>query len=143
MRNLLTLLPLVLSIGCASSGANRADQDMIIKEFYATVHSVKSVELSSDVGTGFLVGAGIGALDSSDGDSGDIIVGTMVGALFGGLFSMLAEGDRQAYEYQLYSAAEGNFSLVQQKSLTEQTGCVRVRVAQKTSISAAPMAYCS
>ncbi|GGF10934.1 hypothetical protein GCM10008027_39730 [Pseudoalteromonas gelatinilytica] len=54
------LIGLLFLGGCASQGVDRADQNVMIKRFYATVTSVKPVKLSSNVKTGIAAGSAIG-----------------------------------------------------------------------------------
>jgi len=131
------LLTLVLLTGCATQGINRADQNEITKEFYASVISIKKVKLSSEVTTGIVGGAAIGVIDELDGNHEDMITGGLAGALVGGLFTALFEGSNIAYEYTLNSKVEGEFSIIQKEKIDTKTGCVKVRISNKASISVA------
>ncbi len=129
------LFSLALLSGCATQGIDRADQNQVIKEFYASIASVKQVQLSSSVKTGIVGGAAIGFIDELDGNHEDMISGALAGALVGGLFTALFEGSNKAYEYSLHSKSEGNFAIIQKKKIKTSTQCVRVRIGNKTSIS--------
>ena len=136
-------LLLLLLTGCATPGVDRAEQNIIVKEFYASVQSVKAVTLSSDVKTGVLVGAGVGVIDELDGNSQDMIAGGIAGALVGGLFTAIFEGSDDAFEYSLFNKEQGVFTLVQKQQIAENTKCVKVRVADKASISPVDNNYCN
>ena len=137
-----SLLTLVLLSGCSSQGVDRADQNEITKEFYASIESIKQVTLSSHVKTGIAGGAVIGVADELDGNHEDMIAGGIAGALVGGLFTALFEGNNEAYEYTLKSENEGGFTLIQKELIDIHTGCAKVRVSGKTSISKASKENC-
>ncbi|GLX78815.1 hypothetical protein tinsulaeT_21550 [Thalassotalea insulae] len=137
------LLPLLLLSGCATPGVDRAEQNHVVKEFYASVQSVKAVTLSSDVKTGVLVGAGVGVIDELDGNSEDMVAGGIAGALVGGLFTAIFEGSDEAFEYSLHNKEQGQFTLVQKEQITKNSQCVKVRVANKASISPVANSYCN
>ena len=82
-----SLIALLLLSGCASQGVDRDDQGHIIKHYYATVESIEKVKLSSEIGTGIMVGAGIGLAEDLDGNTEDMMSGAIAGALIGGLFT--------------------------------------------------------
>lgn len=137
-------LPLfALLTGCATQGIDRAEQNVIIQEFYASVQSVKPVELSSHVKTGILAGAGAGLLEESDGNGDDMLTGVLVGGLVGGLFTKISEGSNQAYQYTLYSEQQGVMTLIEKEQVDTSTGCVKVRNGRKVTISTAPQSFCS
>ncbi len=138
-----TFLLLLLLTGCATPGVDRTEQNIIVKEFYASVQSVKAVTLSSDVKTGVLVGAGVGVIDELDGNSQDMIAGGIAGALVGGLFTAIFEGSDDAFEYSLFNKEQGVFTLVQKQQIAENAKCVKVRVADKASISPVDSNYCN
>lgn len=133
----------LLLVGCATPGVDRADENQMIQEFYAEVKQVTPVEFSSEVGTGVLVGAGVGVLDNLDGDSEDMFAGALVGALFGGLFTGLAEGSDQAFEYQLYSPERGDVTVIQKEAIGHAVTCVKVRVSSTASVYPAPAERCA
>ncbi|MDO6427438.1 hypothetical protein Q4489_10455 [Thalassotalea sp. 1_MG-2023] len=132
----------VMMSGCASPGVDRAEQQKLIQEFYASVVDITPVTLSSNVGTGVLVGAGVGILDESDGNSDDMIAGGIAGALIGGLFTAITEGSDEAFEYSLFNAERGNLTLIQKEHLTNAT-CVKVRIADIATISVVNSAFCT
>ncbi len=131
------LISLLLLSGCATQGVNRADQNEIIKEFYASVSSVQQVKLSSEVKTGMASGAVIGVLDELDGNHEEMIAGGIIGALVGGLFTAIFEGSDTAYQYSLSSAIDGPFSVIQKEKIDTESGCVKVRLGHEVSISSA------
>jgi uncharacterized protein YcfJ len=137
------LLTLVLLSGCATQGIDRADQNKITKEFYASVISIEQVKLSSEVGSGIVGGAAIGVIDELDGNREDMIAGGLVGALIGGFFTALFEGSNEAYQYTLNSAVEGEFSIIQKERIDTTTACVKVRIGNKASISAVAEDNCN
>ena len=60
---------LLLLTGCAAGpGIDRAEENQIVTEFYATVDSVRPVELSSQMKTGIMMGAGVGVIEELDGN---------------------------------------------------------------------------
>jgi outer membrane lipoprotein SlyB len=133
----ISLLILLVLSGCSSTGVDRADQNKITKEFYASIDSVKQVKLSSQVKSGIAGGAVIGVIDEIDGNHEDMIAGGLAGALVGGLFTAFLEGGNEAYEYKLTSESEGEFTLIQKDKIDIHTGCAKVRVSVKTSIQTA------
>jgi outer membrane lipoprotein SlyB len=141
-KYILGFVSLSILTGCASQGVNRADQNEIVQEFYASVESVKQVELSSEVKTGIVGGAVVGTIDELDGNSEDMISGAIAGALVGGIFTAIFEGSNDAYEYQLKSKQKGNFALIQKEQLAENAGCVKVRVASKVQLSSTDAVNC-
>ena len=134
---------LLLLTGCAAGpGVDRAEENQIVTEFYATVDSVRPVELSSQMKTGIMMGAGVGVIEELDGNHEDMISGAIAGALVGGLFTALFEGSDEAYEYQLSAQRQGAFSIVQKEQLPLDTQCVKVRVADKATLEKAPNEWC-
>ena len=125
---------LVLISGCSTQGVDRANQNKIIKEFYASVVSVEQVKLSSEVKSGIVGGAVIGVIDELDGNHEDMIAGGIAGALIGGLFTALFEGSNKAYQYKLNSVIEGEFSIIQKEHIDTKTGCVKVKISNKASM---------
>ena len=142
MAKLISLLPILFIIGCSTTGVDRTEQNTIVKEYFATVSSVTQVELSSEVQTGIATGAGIGLIDNLDGNREDMIAGTIAGGVIVGLFTALFEGDNTAYQYALNSSVEGKFTLVQKDKIDISSQCVKVRQAQKVSISSVPSEMC-
>ena len=136
------LLIAVFITGCASQGIDRAEQNIITKEFYASIQSVKQVELSSSVKEGIAGGAMIGFIDEMDGNHEDMIAGGIAGAIVGGIFTALFEGSNKAYEYALNSENEGDFTLVQKELVESDSKCVKVRVSKNVSISAVAAENC-
>ncbi len=132
----------VMMSGCATPGVDRAEQQKLIQEFYASVVDVTPVTLSSNVGTGVLVGAGVGILDESDGNSEDMIAAGIAGALIGGLFTAITEGSDEAFEYSLFNAERGSFTLIQKEHLIDAR-CVKVRVADIATINVVDSAFCT
>jgi len=53
-----SLIMVILLSGCASPGIDRADQNQVVKRYYASVESMQKVTLSSEVGTGIAAGEG-------------------------------------------------------------------------------------
>lgn len=131
------ILVLLLS-GCASQGVDRTSQNQLIKRYYASVESEQKVTLSSEVGTGIAAGAGFGFVDSLDGNSEEMIGGGLVG----GLFTALFEGGNTAYQYNLYAADEGEFTVIQKKKLDKNTECVLVNSANKITLTPIDKSYC-
>jgi len=127
---------------CSTPGVNRDDENIIVKAMYAQVQSVEPITLSSEVNTNAAAGAVIGVLDNADGNREEMIGGAVVGALVGGLFTKLAEGSNEAYQYNLYSEQEGHFSIVQKELVDVQSQCVHVRIASEVSVQSAPESYC-
>lgn len=142
MKKAILFVALLLS-GCATPGVNRADQNTMIKEFYASVESIKQVELSSEVKTGIVGGATIGVLDEIDGDHEDMIAGAIAGALVGGIFTALFEGSDVAFEYALHSKKEGAFAIIQKDKIELQSNCVKVRVAKHVLMQPAAKGKCN
>lgn len=137
-----SLIALLLLSGCASQGVDRDDQGHIIKHYYATVESIEKVKLSSKVGTGIMVGAGVGLAEDLDGNTEDMISGAIAGALVGGLFTALFEGGNTAYQYTLNDAENGDFIVIQKKKLPNTTRCVRVKTGNKVKLEAANNSFC-
>ncbi len=137
-----SLLTLMLLSGCASQGIDRAEQNHLIKEFYANVESYEQVELSSNVKTGIVAGGTAGVIDELDGNHEDMIAGGLAGALVGGLFTAILEGSDEAYKYSINSDEEGTFTLIQKELIDIKTGCVSVRVSNEVTISPAPKESC-
>ncbi|TMN84720.1 MULTISPECIES: hypothetical protein [unclassified Pseudoalteromonas] len=137
-----SLIALLLLSGCASQGVDRDDQGHIIKHYYATVESIEKVKLSSEVGTGIMVGAGVGLAEDLDGNTEDMISGAIAGALVGGLFTALFEGGNTAYQYTLNDAENGEFIVIQKKKLPNSTRCVRVKTGNKVQLKAANNSFC-
>ncbi|MBW4966639.1 hypothetical protein KZZ04_09710 [Pseudoalteromonas sp. CR1] len=137
-----SLIALLLLSGCASQGVDRDDQGHIIKHYYATVESIEKVKLSSEVGTGIMVGAGVGLAEDLDGNTEDMISGAIAGALVGGLFTALFEGGNTAYQYTLNDAENGDFIVIQKKKLPNTTRCVRVKTGNKVQLEAANNSFC-
>ncbi len=129
------LLSLILLSGCSTQGINRAELNEITEEFYASVVSIKQVELSSELKTGIAAGAAIGVIDELDGNHEDMIAGGIAGALVGVFFTALFEGSNKAYQYALYSQDGEEFSIIQKEKVAVTTGCVKVRMSNKTSLS--------
>jgi outer membrane lipoprotein SlyB len=137
-----SLIALLLLSGCASQGIDRDDQGHIIKHYYATVESIEKVKLSSEVGTGIMVGAGVGLAEDLDGNTEDMISGAIAGALVGGLFTALFEGGNTAYQYTLNDAENGEFIVIQKRKLPNTTRCVRVKTGNKVQLEAANNSFC-
>jgi outer membrane lipoprotein SlyB len=137
-----SLIALLLLSGCASQGVDRDDQGHIIKHYYATVESIEKVKLSSEVGTGIMVGAGVGLAEDLDGNTEDMISGAIAGALVGGLFTALFEGGNTAYQYTLNDAENGEFIVIQKRKLPNTTRCVRVKTGNKVQLEAANNSFC-
>ena len=135
------ILVLLLS-GCASQGVDRTSQNQLIKRYYASVESEQKVTLSSEVGTGIAAGAGFGFVDSLDGNSEEMIGRAIVGGLVGGLFTAIFEGGNTAYQYNLYAADEGEFTVIQKKKLDKNTECVLVNSANKITLTPIDKSYC-
>ena len=135
------ILVLLLS-GCASQGVDRTSQNQLIKRYYTSVESEQKVTLSSEVGTGIAAGAGFGFVDSLDGNSEEMIGGAIVGGLVGGLFTALFEGGNTAYQYNLYAADEGEFTVIKKKKLDKNTECVLVNSANKITLTPIDKSYC-
>lgn len=137
-----SLIIVLLLSGCASQGIDRANQNQIVKRYYASVKSVKQVTLSSEVGTGIAAGAGFGFVDSLDGNTEEMVGGAIVGGLVGGLFTALFEGGNTAYQYSLSAGDEGEFTVIQKQKLAQNTKCVAVNAGNKVTLVAAEDKYC-
>jgi len=106
------------------------------------LNQLQKVTLSSEVGTGIAAGAGFGFVDSLDGNKEEMIGGAIVGGLVGGLFTALFEGGNSAYQYNLYAANEGEFTVIQKKKLDKNTKCVLVNAANKVTLSTTDTSNC-
>ncbi|MBB1325504.1 hypothetical protein H5089_08285 [Pseudoalteromonas sp. SR45-1] len=137
-----SLIAVLLLSGCASQGVDRNDQNQIIKRYYASVESMQRVTLSSEVGTGIAAGAGFGFVDSLDGNTEEMIGGAIIGGLVGGLFTALFEGGNDAYQYNLYAASEGEFTVIQKQKLDQNTQCVVVNASKKIKLEPVDKQYC-
>lgn len=136
------LLGLLFLGGCATQGVDRADQNVMIKRFYAKVTSVQPVKLSSNVKTGIAAGSTIGLVDQLDGNHEEMIAGAVAGALVGGLVTAISEGSNDAFEYSLRSEQEGSFTLIQKEQITDQSDCVEVTIASEAHIKEVDSSYC-
>ncbi|MBE0362478.1 hypothetical protein PULV_a3120 [Pseudoalteromonas ulvae UL12] len=128
--------------GCATQDIDRADQNEIIKELYVSVESIKNVMLSSNVKTGIVGGAAVGVIDELDGNHEDMISGGLAGALVGGIFTALFEGSNEAYKYSLKSTEEGEFTLIQKELIDTESGCAKLRLGAKATLSSALRENC-
>lgn len=137
-----SLIAVLLLSGCASQGVDRNDQNQIIKRYYASVESMQRVTLSSEVGTGIAAGAGFGFVDSLDSNTEEMIGGAIIGGLVGGLFTALFEGGNDAYQYNLYAASEGEFTVIQKQKLDQNTQCVVVNAGKKIKLEPVDKQYC-
>ena len=137
------LLSALLLTGCAPQGVGREDQNQIIKEYYASVVSVTPVTLSSEVNTGIVAGAGIGVLETIDGNTEEMIAGGIIGALVFGLFTAIFEGDNEAFQYHLNSTEQGEFKVIQKQKLPESISCVKVRSTKTVELIVADVENCS
>lgn len=137
------LLCTLLLTGCATQGVDRKLENQMIKEFYASIESVTPVTLSSEVKTGIVTGAGIGVLDSLDGNSEDMIAGGIAGALIFGLFTAIFEGDNEAFQYHLHSTTEGSFKVVQKQKIPDSVNCVKVRSSKAVELIVASAEHCA
>jgi hypothetical protein len=137
------LLGALLLTGCATQGVDRNEENQIVKEFYASIEYFTRVTLSSEVNTGIVAGAGIGLLDSLDGNREDMISGAIVGAIIFGLFTAIFEGNNDAYKYHLNSKTHGAFDVVQKKKIPESVSCVKVRSSKKVELIAANVESCA
>lgn len=132
----------ILLTGCASSGVDRENQNVLISEFYATVEREKPVTLSSEVGTGIAAGAIVGVVETSDGNSEDMIAGGIAGALIGGVITAIAEGSDEAFEYQVNSHSHGKFTIIQKEQLPQTASCVKVRSGQQVTLTPVDHRFC-
>jgi hypothetical protein len=137
------LLSALLLTGCASQGVDRNEKNQIITEFYASIESVTAVNLSSEVNTNIVAGAGIGVLEGIDGNTEEMIAGGIIGALFFGLFTALAEGDNEAFKYHLNSDTQGIFDVIQKKKIPESVHCVKVRSGREVELIAVNPENCA
>lgn len=137
-----SLLIFLLLSGCASQGIDRNDKNQMVKRYYATVGSMQQVTLSSEVGTGIAAGAGFGFVDNLDGNTEEMVGGAIIGGLVGGLFTALFEGGNTAYQYNLYAANEGDFTVIQKHKLDKNTQCVVVNAGGKVTLEPVDNAYC-
>lgn len=143
---LLSLALTAMTTGCSSTDdSNRVDRDnqnSLISQFYATVHSVNAVKLTSNADEGMVNGVFIGLIESLDGDSEDMLAGLIGGALIGGLFTTIAEGSGDAYQYHISSATHGEFSVVQEQQLPASATCVRVKSGNKVTLTPVDERFC-
>lgn len=148
MKNIFTLLLIVLLTGCAQSGIYRENRNEIIETYFATVNSVKEVQLESKAAEGAIVGGVTGLAENLDGNSEEMIAGTIAGAIVGALFTSLYEsifdGGYSAYEYQLTTTKQEQISIVVSKENYHEIGqCVRIRKSEKVSLSAVDSSLCN
>ncbi|MCO6353555.1 hypothetical protein GBO14_02105 [Pseudoalteromonas shioyasakiensis] len=136
------LLGLLFLGGCATQGVDRADQNVMIKRFYAKVTSVQPVKLSSNVKTGIAAGSTIGFVDQLDGNHEEMIAGAVAGALVGGLVTAISEGSNEAFEYSLRSEQEGSFTLIQKEQISNQSDCVEVTIASEAHLKEVDSSHC-
>jgi len=136
------LMFIIMLGGCSTTGVNREDQNLIIKQFYASVVSITPVKLSSDVQLGIAGGATMGFLDALDGNHEEMIAGTIAGAIVGGLFTAIFEGNNRAFEYVLHSPTEGDFTIIQKEKIDINSSCVAVKLASHVSIKSAANEQC-
>lgn len=136
------LLGLLFLGGCASQGVDRADQNVMIKRFYAKVTSMQPVKLSSNVKTGIAAGSAIGLVDQLDGNHEEMIAGAVAGALVGGLVTAISEGSNDAFEYSLWSEQEGNFTLIQKEQINRESSCVEVTIASEAHLKQVDTSHC-
>lgn len=106
-----SLIIVTLLSGSATQGIERADQNQVVKRYYASVESIQKVTLSSEAGTGIAAGEGYAFVDSLNGNKEE-----MIGGLVVRLFTALFEGGNSAYQYNLYAADEGEVTVIQSKS---------------------------
>jgi len=139
---LLIILPILLVSACSSSGFDREQQNRMIKTFYANVQTITPIQLSSQVEGAAATGAVIGITENVDGNGGDMIAGGVIGALFGGIFTSILEGGNDAFQYELSSSTEGNFSVVQKDKVSHIGGCVLVKQSDKLYLEAVDSRYC-
>ncbi|WP_289157146.1 hypothetical protein [uncultured Pseudoalteromonas sp.] len=137
------LIAVLLLSGCASPGVDRNNQNQIIKRYYASVESIQPVTLSSEVGTGIAAGAGFSFVDNLDGNSEEMLGGAIIGGLMGGLFTALFEGGNDAYQYNLYAANEGEFTIIQKQKLDKNTQCVVVNAGDTVKIEPVAHHFCN
>lgn len=141
-NTLLSGTALLLFTGCTSSGIDRGSLDTAIQEYYASVISVQTVKLKSDIPEGAIVGASVGLAEEIDGDSEDMISGLLAGVLVGSLFTAVEEGSSDATRYTLYAPDKGEFDVVTQNPLPEETRCVTVRQNDKVALYPVDIAQC-
>ena len=137
------LIAVLLLSGCATQGVDRNNQNQIVKRYYASVESMQPVTLSSEVGTGIAAGAGVGFVDSLDGNTEEMLGGAIIGGLVGGLFTALFEGGDDAYQYNLYAANEGAFTVFQKHKLDKNTQCVAVTAGDKVKLESVAQHFCN
>ncbi|WP_235207533.1 hypothetical protein [Pseudoalteromonas agarivorans] len=104
---------------------------------------MQPVTLSSEVGTGIAAGAGFGFVDNLDGNSEEMLGGAIIGGLVGGLFTALFEGGNDAYQYNLYAANEGEFTIIQKQKLDKNTQCVVVNAGDTVKIEPVAHHFCN
>lgn len=121
-------------LGCAIQGIDRDDEDKLVQTFYASLLEVKPVHLRSNLDEGTVTGASFGLFSELDGDSEDMISGTLAGALIGSLFTAIEEGDSEAFQYRLYNPEKGELTVVSKQVLLENTLCVEVRQSSKVTL---------
>lgn len=146
MRRLICASLAALSVsllnGCATHGINNADRNQFVTEFYAIVSDIEQVRYQSYVGPAIAVGAMGGALEESDGDTGDIVGGAIVGGILSGVVAALFEGSNKGYEYQL-DAIDGDRIRVMLDYHPAQLGdCVIVRVSGSVEVRRQPIERC-
>ncbi|SFB87030.1 hypothetical protein [Pseudoalteromonas denitrificans] len=137
------LLSLIVLTGCASQSFERAEQNKIIKEYYASVESISKMKLPSKVGEMTTVGGVLGLADNLDGNHQDMISGILAGVLVGAITTSIIEGSNNAFEYQLYSQEKGFFTLIQEEKISFKGGCVKVKETNKVTINSALKINCT
>ena len=97
---------------------------------------------SSNVKTGIAAGSAIGFVDELDGNHEEMIAGALAGALVGGIFTAIAEGSNDAFEYSLRSEQEGSFTLIQKEQVDINSGCVEVTIASEAHLKGVDSSHC-
>ncbi len=141
-NTLLSGTALFLFTGCTSSDINRNSLDTTILEYHASVIAAAPVKLKSDIPEGAIVGASAGLAEEIDGDSEDMISGLLAGVLVGSLFTAIEQGSSDAMRYTLYAPDKGEFDVITQNTLPENTRCVTVRQNDKVTLIPVAIAKC-
>jgi hypothetical protein len=138
---IICLLSLILG-ACVSHGVIESDRNQFVTEFYAEVEDIQNIRFHSDAPEAAVSWGLWGAMQNAHGDGDDMLGGALVGALFGGLMTAVAQGPRNGYEYHLL-AVGGDYLVVVLDNYPADVGqCVKVRMASEVSLHATDPHMC-
>ena len=143
MKNLVygALFGLFLS-GCASSGVNQWNAEQVVQVEYARVTAVKPIKFDSQAEEAMAIGALEGALITSDGDTGDMLAGAAVGALFSGLVTTIAEGGSNGLLLTLETNDYEQYQVTTKKTKIKLNQCLEVIHGAEVSLKQVHRGYC-